>query len=115
MMLPTSQDYCVDGSYVSKSPRTVLASSSSSLPLLFMNLSFPTKHDLFKDKGVSRSRLFPSRLVHVRIINRGREKHKQTKQKNEVRGGGRKRGTARKRVGKMKRLCLKSCFLDAQG
>ena len=72
-----------------------------------MNLSFPTKHMLFKDKGMSCSNLFPEPLAHVRPINRGREKT--NKPKNKKREGGRKRGTERQREGEKKKLFFKFC------
>lgn len=73
------------------------------LSLLFMNLSFLTKHDLFKDKRVPVIQTyFQHHLAHVRIMNRG---HRENKQINQAsgRGGGKIREEGRKRGAEGKR------------
>lgn len=91
------------------------------LSLLFMNLSFLTKHDLFKDKRVPVIQTyFQHHLAHVRIMNRG---HRENKQINQAggRGAGEDKGRREKersrgkKGGNMKKLFLKFYFLDAQG
>lgn len=73
-----------------------------------MNLSFPTKHDLFKDKRVPVIQTyFQHHLAQLRIMNRGHRKNKQINQAGQGGVGGRTQdkrrresGTERKTEGK---------------